>query len=87
VKFIRPGDNAAAQKSYSGRPPAIRAAIERSKTKCIKLECGHYTDWDIDLAYSVFKPLGSITHYCEKCAEWIRKAEVIIIPLPDEPLF
>lgn len=89
MKFIKPGENrVAVPESYSGRPPAaVKAIIERSRSRYIKLECGHLTDWDTDVFYGHLDPLGPLTHWCEKCDAWIRKVEVKPTPLPDEPLF
>lgn len=94
MRFIREGDRVAVR-NYSGRPPArlakdvaIEKAIEAQRCRVIKLTCGHTTDWDIDLVYEVFRPLGPITHFCEKCQKWVTRKESEITPsLPADPLF
>lgn len=94
MKFVSPDDKNGARResrrapSYSAREMAIRKAIEKQRTAYIHLKCGHTTDWDIDLLYSVFRPLGKLQHFCETCGKWVEgipPAEKE--PLPDEPLF
>lgn len=62
--------------------------IEKSRARYIPLECGHVASWEIDVVYEVFKPLGTLKHYCEKCHDWIdAKSRGSTTEYPDEPLF
>ena len=62
--------------------------IEKTRARYIPLECGHAASWDIDVLYEVFKPLGKLLHYCEKCKDWIKATDRDTkTEYPDEPMF
>lgn len=96
MRFVKPNENGPGGNGFHRGPSRseiaqlkkIEAAIESARAKYIVLKCGHYTDWDTDLVYEVFRPLGPIKHYCEICGKWLERA----IPakpetLPNEPMF
>jgi len=92
VKFVKPGENGARRETRRApslsRDIAAEKAIERQRTAYIFLVCGHTTDWDIDLLYSAFRPLGKIQHFCESCGKWVERKPPEVKPnLPDKPLF
>lgn len=72
-----------------GLTPAQRAqqaAIERSLSRYIKLECGHYTTPDDQLFLSG-PPHPPKTLYCEYCDKWVFQMPKPIYAQPDEPPF
>ncbi len=65
-----------------------RIMIEKSRTPIWYLVCGHSTDYDVQLAYSVWQPRGTKKNFCEICGRWVEKApERKPAPIPDEPMF
>lgn len=66
-----------------------RIMIEKARARYIPLECGHAASWEIDLLYEVFKPLGILKHYYEKCQDWIdaKPLRSTKTEYPAEPLF
>lgn len=93
MRFIRPNESGPGGNHFHRGPTrseiAQLKAIEKARARYIELQCGHFTDWDTDLVYEVFRPLGPIKHYCETCGKWITRKATEAKPdaLPNEPLF
>lgn len=88
MQIITYAERAAGQ--FRPRVPARvrKIMIEKTRAKYIPLECGHVASWEIDVLYEVFKPLGKLLHYCEKCQDWIKATDrETKTEYPDEPLF
>lgn len=65
---------------------AQQAAIENFRRPYRELKCGHFTDYETMLLYSVF---GRETEFfCENCSEWRKlKPEPPPPVYPEEPMF
>lgn len=66
---------------------ARQAAIERQRSKYIKLVCGHYQTLEEDERVSHWRPSKGVS-YCENCNDWV----AIYVPpavdnTPAEPMF
>ena len=75
---------------YSKRPRydrAKEAAIEKERSRYVKLNCGHLTTWDTDLFHSLWRP-DKNKSYCENCGKWVEFAPKPPPTIyPDVPLF
>ena len=99
MKFLTPEQRAgiAAEKRQS-RPSAVRRgmtpkivlqriAIDKELGRYFYLVCGHSTDMEIQLLYSVWRPSKG-KYYCERCGKWAElPPKKKPAPLPDEPMF
>lgn len=70
---------------------AKEAAIDKALSRAFRLNCGHFTYIDIQLAYAVWRPrsnkLGRF-YYCETCSDWVHlPPKPKAPPRQDTPLF
>jgi hypothetical protein len=63
-------------KQLSARQRAlVMAAVEVDRARTWKMQCGHTTDYDVQLAYSAFRPKGK-DDFCEEHGKWYKRVKV-----------
>jgi len=72
--------------SGAGFPAWMAEYREKIKSKYFKLECGHYTFIQEQIAFMVWRPENG-KYLCTDCKEWKKKMPKIYYTLPDIPEF
>jgi hypothetical protein len=96
LKFLDNDKRAAAQREKNPivRPsghcvttPQFAGIIESIKSPYIHLICGHITNADEVIFYSLWRP-SQDKYYCERCGKWVkREPKKVVADLPDKPMF